>query len=93
LAASTEVVVSHRDGLHARPATLFAKVASAFTSVIFVENITQGTEAINAKSLLEILGAGVQRDDLLRITADGPDEHAAIEALSQLVTTNFGEAE
>jgi phosphocarrier protein HPr len=93
LAASTEVIVSYRVGLHARPATLFAKTAVAFSSSISVENLTQGTEPVNAKSLLHILAAGIQRDDRLRITADGTDEKAAVEALSHLINTNFGEVE
>ncbi len=93
MTASSEVVVSYRVGLHARPATLFAKTASAFSSTISIENLTKGDEPVNAKSLLHILGAGIQRYDRLRISADGADEKAAVEALIHLVTTNFGEAE
>lgn len=93
MAASTEVVVAYREGFHARPATLFAKMAAAFSSVITIENLTQGTEPVNAKSPLNILAVGIQGHDRLRITADGTDEKAAIEKLSHLVTTNFGEAE
>lgn len=93
MATSNEVVVTHRDGLHARPATMFAKAASAFTATVSLANLTRGTEPINAKSLLHILAAGIQRDDRLRITADGTDENAAVEALCHLIITNFGEAE
>lgn len=92
MAASTEVVFSHK-GFHARPATLFAKAAAAFSSTISVENLTKGSEAVNAKSPLHILTVGIQRHDRLRISADGIDEHAALETLSHLIDTNFGEAE
>lgn len=72
---------------------MFAKTASAFSSTILVENLTKEAEPINAKSLLHILAAGIQRYDRLRITADGEDAQAAIDTLSHLVNTNFGEVE
>lgn len=93
MAASTEVVVAYRDGFHARPATMLAKKAATFSSTITLENLTQGTKPVNAKSPLHILSAGIQGQDRLRISADGTDEQAAIEALCHLITTNFGEAE
>jgi phosphocarrier protein HPr len=93
LAESTEVVISYRVGLHARPATLFAKTAAAFSSMISVENLTKKTKPVNAKSPLNILAADIRRDDRVRITADGTDEKAAVEALGHLIITNFGEVE
>ncbi|HTK09704.1 MAG TPA: HPr family phosphocarrier protein [Ktedonobacteraceae bacterium] len=93
MATSNEVVVSHNVGLHARPAAVFAKLAATFSSTIQVENLTKGTEPVNAKSVLRILAAGIQMNDRLRISADGTDEDAAITALSNLITTNFGETE
>lgn len=93
MAASTEVVVSYKVGMHARPATLFAKTAAAFSSSILVENMTKGSKPVNAKSPLQILAARIQSHDRVRIIADGADEQAAVEALSHLVNTNFGEAE
>jgi phosphocarrier protein HPr len=93
LATSNEVVVSHHIGLHARPAATFARLANTFSSRIQVENLTKGSEPVNAKSVLRILTAGIEMNDRLRITADGTDEDAAINALSNLITTNFGETE
>jgi phosphotransferase system HPr (HPr) family protein len=93
LATSNEVIVSHSVGLHARPAAIFAKTAAAFSSAIHVENLTKGSEPVNAKSILRILSAGIQTNDRLRITAEGADEDAAVNALSHLIITNFGETE
>ncbi len=72
---------------------MFAKTAAAFSSTITIENLTQRTQPVNAKSPLHILSAGIQGQDRLRITADGTDEQAAVEALSHLINTNFGEIE
>lgn len=93
MAISNEVVVHHTVGLHARPAAIFAKTAAKFSSTVFVENLTKGTEPVNAKSVLRILSAGIQMNDRLRITAEGSDESAAVSALSNLIATNFGETE
>ncbi|WP_245688606.1 HPr family phosphocarrier protein [Thermogemmatispora onikobensis] len=93
MAASTEVVVAYRDGLHARPATLLAKTAAAFSSTITIENLTQGSKPVNAKSPLTVLSIGIQRHDRLRIAADGEDEDEAIEAIARLIASNFGETE
>jgi phosphocarrier protein HPr len=91
--ASNEVVVQNSVGLHARPAALFVKTAGRFTSTIQVENLTRGKEPVNAKSVLRLLSAGIQKDDRLRISAEGEDEEAAVEMLSRLVSTNFEETQ
>lgn len=87
-----EVVVSNPSGLHARPATLFTKAASSFLSRITVENLDRGKGPVDAKSILMLLTAGVSRGHRVCLTADGPDEDAAVDALVDLVTTGLGEA-
>jgi phosphotransferase system HPr (HPr) family protein len=93
LAVSAEIIVRNKVGLHARPAATFVKTAAGFKSRITVENLSKGTPAASAKSILSVLGAAVQKDDAIRVVADGEDEIAAIAALSELVETNFGEPE
>jgi phosphocarrier protein HPr len=91
LSASREIEVRHKIGLHARPAALFVKTASGFSSRIMVENLTKGTAAVSAKSILSVLLVAVQMDDRVCITADGNDEEAAVTALCDLIYSNFGE--
>ena len=93
LATSNEVIVQNAVGLHARPAAIFAKTASTFSSNVLIENLTKGSTPVNAKSILRLLSAGIQMHDHLRITAEGTDESAAVNALSLLIATNFGETE
>ncbi len=93
MAASNEVIIQHKIGLHARPAAVFVKMASQFSASILVENLTKGSPPVNAKSVLRLLTAGIQKDDRLRITAEGEDEDAAVAALTHLIATNFGETE
>lgn len=80
-------------GLHARPAALFVKTAGTFSSSISLENLTKGTKPVNGKSMVQVLAAGARAQDRLRITAEGDDENAALSALCQLISTNFGELE
>lgn len=91
--ASNEIVMQHEVGLHARPAAVFVQTATRFSSVIQVQNLSRGSEPVNAKSILRLLTAGIQKGHRLRISAEGEDAEAAVAALSRLIETNFDEAE
>jgi phosphocarrier protein HPr len=88
---SEEIVVQHEVGLHARPAAQFVKLAAKYKAEIRVENLTKGTNPVNAKSLISILSINVVRDDKIRITAEGENEQEALEALVDLIRRNFEE--
>ncbi len=88
---SVEVVVPNPSGLHARPATLFTQKAGEFEARITIENLDRGKGPVDAKSILMLLTAGVSRDHRIRLTADGGDEDAAIEALAELIASGLGE--
>ena len=45
-------------------------------------------EVVDAKSILTVLTLGAVKGTSVVLTADGADEDAAIEALSQFLTTN-----
>lgn len=88
---SVELVIHNPSGLHARPATLFTEAAGGFQSTITIENLTRGRPAVDAKSTLLLLTAGVARDHRVRLTADGADEDAAVAQLAQLIESGLGE--
>ena len=83
-----DVVVQNQVGLHARPATFFIQKANEFKSSIWVE---KDERRVNAKSLLGVLSLGIVGNTSIRITADGPDEEKAVEALVKLVESGFAE--
>ena len=83
-----EVTVNNEVGLHARPATYFIQKANEFKSGIWVE---KEERRVNAKSLLGVLSLGIVGNTSIRITADGPDEEKAVEALVKLVESGFAE--
>jgi phosphoenolpyruvate-protein phosphotransferase (PTS system enzyme I) len=72
------VVVCLNEGLHARPATEFVKLARAFASDI--EVVRDGKSA-NAKSPVKLMLLGVKEDDEIVVRASGVDEAAAVDAL------------
>jgi phosphocarrier protein HPr len=86
-----ELTVNSEQGLHARPADLFVRSANRFLSEIKVRNLTNGSEYVNAKSILRILALGVYRGFRIQVSIDGPDEAAALEEIAALVNNNFDE--
>jgi phosphocarrier protein HPr len=85
---SKEVVLQNQVGLHARPATFFIQKANEFKSSIWVE---KDERKVNAKSLLGVLSLGIARGTTISIIADGVDEKEAVDALIELIESNFSE--
>ena len=82
------VTVVNQLGLHARAAARFVHLASRFRSQIRVK---AGEKLMDGKSIMGILLLAAARGTVITLTADGPDEEAAVEALFSLVQSGFGE--
>jgi phosphocarrier protein HPr len=82
------VTIRNRAGMHARPAALLVKTASAFTSQVFIEN---GSEKVNGKSIMGVITLGATYNTTLTLIADGPDEVQALDALEKLFENRFEE--
>jgi phosphocarrier protein len=83
-----EVVVSNELGLHARAAARFVHLATQFASQI---RIGRDARMMDGKSIMGILLLAAARGTTLTITARGPDETAAVDALAGLVESGFGD--
>jgi phosphocarrier protein len=83
------VVVSNALGMHARAAARFVHVATAFESRV---TVARDGRAVDGKSIMGILLLAAPRGTALEISADGPDEASALEALCALVEGGLGEA-
>jgi len=77
------VSVVHRQGLHARPASLFVQLAKRFASRITVK---RGRKIVDGKSIMGLLTLAAKQGSRVSMTADGPDAAEALEALVALVT-------
>jgi phosphotransferase system HPr (HPr) family protein len=72
--------------LHARPASLLAKLASSFDAkVMIVRDSTQ----IDAKSILDLLTLAATQGTELQIQASGLDAEKAVQALVDLIERDF----
>ena len=80
--------MNNQVGLHARPATFFIQKANEFKSSIWVE---KDERRVNAKSLLGVLSLGIVKGTAINLISDGPDEKEAVEALIELISSNFSE--
>lgn len=88
---TAETVVKNKTGLHARPAAAFSSAAAAFRSRVTIENLDRDGAQANAKSVVRVLTLGAGQGARIRITADGEDEHDAVNALAALIDSGFGE--
>ena len=78
--------LNNETGMHTRPAGIFVKLATSFTSKI---EIQINDQKVNAKSIMSLLSLGLENDAEFTLIANGPDEGKAIEALSALVQNKF----
>jgi phosphocarrier protein len=86
---SCRVQVVNALGLHARAAARFVNLAGRFTSQI---RVTRGQRTMDGKSILGLLLLAAPRGSRLVISADGPDETAALDALCGLAARGFDDA-
>lgn len=82
--------VINPNGIHARPASIFVNKAKEFQSKITVENLATG-KAKDAKAILGVMTLALVKGTEIKITADGPDEDVAIQAMADLVDAGCGE--
>jgi phosphotransferase system HPr (HPr) family protein len=83
-----EVVIPNREGLHFRPIMRFVDTAQRFQARVKVH--CEGREA-DSRSPMELLMLVATHGSKIRLEAEGDDAEAAIEALSALIESGFGE--
>ncbi len=81
-------ILGNKYGMHARPASLLVKTATAFNSEIFV---LKGDVKVNSKSIMEILMLAAEHGDELKVIAEGDDAHDAMVEIIKLFDSNFNE--
>jgi phosphotransferase system HPr (HPr) family protein len=80
------IVIKNAQGLHARPADMFARLARQFQSRI--ELVREGRRAL-ASSIMDLLTLGAAQGTELMLEAEGVDAEEAVEALAKLVESGF----
>ena len=87
--AERSVQIVNKHGLHARPAAEMVKAASRFSSDI---TISRDDLEVNGKSIMGVMMLAAEFGSSITLRATGADADAALDALSALVASRFGES-
>ena len=89
-----ELVIKDEVGLHARPASLFVKLAQEFDGSvkIFFERTNPKTGQVeqlekDGKSMIGVLSLGIERDNPFTLVLDGEDEETYISKFEELLNS------
>lgn len=74
-------------GIHARPAGQVAKLAKGYTDTVIT--ISKNGNAAKASQLMKLMSLAVKQGDTVLVTAEGPREEEAMEALKAFFTANL----
>jgi len=81
------VTVGSKVGLHARPASLFVQAAAR--QPVRVKIAKTGGEAVDARSILLVLGLDARGGDEVILSADGEGAEQALDELAALVARDL----
>ncbi|HYG66365.1 MAG TPA: glucose PTS transporter subunit IIA, partial [Anaeromyxobacteraceae bacterium] len=85
---SDAIEIVNPAGLHARPAAVLAAEAKRYAAQV---TLVRGTDEVNVRSIIGVLGLSTKRGELVRIKAVGRDARAAATDLAALVASGCGE--
>ncbi len=81
-------VIRNRLGLHARAAAKFVHAATRYAAQV---RVSRDGRTMDGKSIMGILLLAAGAGATIMISADGPDEADALDALCHLVEGGFGD--
>lgn len=82
------LTVVNPSGLHLRPAGVLSQTAMKFKSDIIIEC---GEKRIVAKSVLNVMAAGIKCGTEINLICDGEDEAEAMDTLTKAIKSGLGE--
>lgn len=85
---SKVLTVKNPSGLHLRPAGVLSKEAMKFKSDILIKS---GGKSVIAKSVLNVMAAGIKKGAQIEVVCDGEDEKEALEAVTAAIESGLGE--
>lgn len=74
--------LKNKTGLHARPASQLVKKCSQFKSKVYIKI---EDKEVNAKSIINILSAGITKGTEIILCAEGEDEVETLEVISNFI--------
>jgi phosphocarrier protein HPr len=80
------IVIQNAEGLHARPAEMFARLARQFQARI---ELVREDRRVEASSIIDLLTLGAVQGTEMVLEAEGDDAQMAVESLARLVESGF----
>jgi len=88
LPLSRELTISNARGLHARASARFVNLAESFDADV---RVSRDGQTVAGTSIMGLMMLAASKGCSITVKASGPQAEAAIDALTKLVTDNFGE--
>ncbi len=85
---SKTLTVVNPSGLHLRPAGVLSQTAMKYKCDVTIEC---GDKKIIAKSVLNVMAAGIKSGTEITLVCDGEDEEEAMADLTQAIESGLGE--
>ncbi len=89
--AERTVTIASRSGLHARPASIFAKAAAEQPAIVTIEKV--GGSAVKASSILMLMTLGAGHGDEVVLRAEGEGAEESVDSLGDLLEKDLDEQE
>lgn len=97
---TSTVLICNMKGLHARAAAKFVKTVEQYDVQVQVRKVCSAGDApcddtatAGGSSILGLMMLGAECGSQIEITVDGAQADVALDALSNLISTKFGEPE
>lgn len=84
------LAILNKLGLHARAASKFVQTASNFNADV---RVAKDGREVSGKSIMGVMMLAAARGSRIRLSAEGEDAEAALDALEELIRDRFGEGE
>ena len=85
---SRKITIKNPSGLHLRPAGVLSQTAMKLKSDIVIE---YGEKRIVAKSVLNVMAAGIKSGTEVNLIVEGEDEEEAMKTLVEAIESGLGE--
>jgi phosphocarrier protein len=84
-----EARIINKLGLHARASAKLTQLAARYKSDVW---ISRNGKRVNAKSIMGVMMLAAAKGSVISIETDGPDEQAAMQAITALIADCFDES-
>ena len=82
------IKIKNPQGLHARPASVFVKIANKYEAEVTVK---KGGESVNGKSIMGLMTLAANQGSTLEVETSGPDADKAMEELERFLSADTEE--